>query len=80
MASVDYMLTTTDNPYNPFTHFEDWYKFDMINGYNTCGYLANSCFISDKFGDAVNDEETYRAMNEIVEREPMIYKIVSNSK
>ena len=36
----DYMLTTIDNPYDPFTQWDDWYKFDMVKGYDTCGYLA----------------------------------------
>ena len=34
------MLTTTDNPYNPFTQFDDWLAFDEQMGYHTCSYLA----------------------------------------
>ena len=30
----DYMLTTTDNPYNPWTEYEDWYLWDQQHGYN----------------------------------------------
>ena len=34
------MLTTLDNPYNPFIQFDDWYAFDVAKGYNTSSYLA----------------------------------------
>lgn len=34
-------VTTVDNPYDPFTEFDDWYRLDMLYGYNTCGWLAS---------------------------------------
>lgn len=34
------MLTTIDNPFNPFTEYDKWTKFDEIKGYNTASYLA----------------------------------------
>lgn len=34
------MLTTLDNPYDPFVQFDEWYAFDVGMGYNTCAYLA----------------------------------------
>ena len=36
------MLTTVDNPYDPFYQFTDWYRFDNdpSRQYDTCGYLA----------------------------------------
>ena len=37
---TEYMLTTIDNPYSPFTQFDEWLEFDTLKGYNTCGYLA----------------------------------------
>ena len=33
------LLTTVDNPYNPFTHWVEWYAFDTSMGYHTCGLL-----------------------------------------
>ncbi len=44
----EYMLTTEDNPYNPFTNFDEWYAFDTQKGYNTCGYLARVSFTSSE--------------------------------
>ena len=34
------MLTTFDNPYNPFTQFLEWFQFDFVSGYHTGGLLA----------------------------------------
>ena len=33
-------LTTIDNPFNPFTQFDEWFAFDDSKGYHTCSYLA----------------------------------------
>lgn len=27
-------LTTIDNPYNPFTQFDDWFMFDIEHNYD----------------------------------------------
>ena len=40
------MLTTTDNPYNPFDQFDEWYGYDQKNKHCTCEYLARSCYTS----------------------------------
>ncbi len=37
---VKCLITTTDNPYDPFTQWEDWYFYDLSMGYNTCERLA----------------------------------------
>lgn len=72
----DCMLTTFDNPFNPFDDFERWWKQDLLLGYDTCGLLARSSNTSDVVSDSVNDEAILRAMKEIVSDEPMIYKII----
>lgn len=40
------MLTTIDNPFDPFDQFDDWYTFDTQKGYNTCDYLAKLSYTS----------------------------------
>ena len=72
----DVMLTTVDNPYNPFTQFEDWYKFDMINGYDTCGLIARYSGYSTKTSDENNDKDLNDSLKRIIDIYPMIYKIV----
>lgn len=69
----DYMLSTYDNPHNPFTDFEAWWKYDMLLGHNTCGLLAIEAATSEVFSDEVNDLLTVQAMERIVKREPLIY-------
>jgi hypothetical protein len=39
-------LTTNDNPYDPFTQFDDWYAFDILKGYGTCSYLGRIALTS----------------------------------
>ena len=72
----DYMLTTYDNPYNPFDDFERWWKEDLLLGHDCCGLLARTANTSDIFSDEVNDEYVKEAMDYIVSNEPMIYKKV----
>ena len=36
----EYMLTTSDNPFNPYTHWDEWYAFDVGAGYHTTSYLG----------------------------------------
>lgn len=66
------MLTTTDNPWDPFDNFAEWYSTDLMlarqqNRRPSCGYLAiimaNSDDVSDnEFNQVMND-----AIDEIVE-------------
>lgn len=39
-TSNEAMLTTSDNPWNPFTQFDDWLNYDNSQGYGTLSYLA----------------------------------------
>jgi hypothetical protein len=77
--SNDYMLTTYDNPFNPFTEFEIWFKTDLLLGWNCCQTLANEANTSDVASDEVNDKDILSAMKRIVQNYPMIYKVVSES-
>uniref|UniRef100_A0AAU8GR56 Minor tail protein n=1 Tax=Gordonia phage Petito TaxID=3158876 RepID=A0AAU8GR56_9CAUD len=36
----EYMLSTSDNPFNPFTEWDQWFAFDARAGYHTPAYLA----------------------------------------
>lgn len=60
------MLTTTDNPYDPFDNFDSWLIYDVTNGYNSCGYLARIAKTSDALTDEENSQEIERAIDEII--------------
>ena len=59
-------LTTIDNPYDPFTHFDEWFKFDVEKGYNSCGLLGRIARVSDELSDAENDRVISDAIDEII--------------
>lgn len=61
------MLSTIDNPFNPFEDFKSWFLFDIEKGYNSCSYLGRIAKTSDQLSDAENDEEIERAIDEIIE-------------
>ena len=61
------MLTTIDNPFNPFKDFDSWFLFDVEKGYNSCSYLARIAKVSDQMSDQENNEEIERAIDEIIE-------------
>lgn len=69
------MLTTIDNPFNPFEQFTSWLLFDKEKGYNTCEYLARIAKTSDQLSDKENDEEIEKAIDEIIKYDFLnIYK------
>lgn len=73
------MLSTIDNPFDPFDDFDSWYQFDCAKGYNSCAYLARIALTSDQFSDAENDKEVERAIDEIIKYDFMnIYKKVKS--
>lgn len=59
------MLSTKDNPYSPFTQFDDWRAFDEEKGYYTCAYLARIARTSNDLSDEENEEEIESAIDEI---------------
>ena len=59
------MLTTIDNPFNPFTQWDEWLRYDEDHGYYTNGYLARISKASDDLSDADYDAENERAIDEI---------------
>ena len=72
------MLTTFDNPYDPFEQFTSWNLFDVEKGYNTCSYLGRIVRLSDELSEQEESEEIERAIDEIIKYDyASIYKKVT---
>ena len=75
------MLTTLDNPYDPFVQFDEWMRYDIDKGYNSCAYLARIAETADELSDEENETEIERAIDEIVKYDPFnLYIKVSAPK
>ena len=69
------MLTTFDNPFDPFEEFTSWFLLDVEKGYNTCSYLARIAKLSDEMSQVEKDKEIERAIDEILKYDDLnIYK------
>ena len=61
-----YMLTTVDNPFDPFTQWREWLTYDESSGYHTCGLLARVTITSNELSDVDQEEAIQLAIDEIV--------------
>lgn len=57
------MLTTLDNPHDPFTEWDEWYAYDEEKGYCTCSYLARVA----RSGTNLTAEEQDRANEDAID-------------
>jgi hypothetical protein len=67
------MLSTTNNPFNPFTEFNSWFNFDLKNKTDCCGMIGRIAQCSNALSDELNDVEIEAAIDSIVESMPTIY-------
>jgi len=59
-------LTTSDNPFNPITQFDEWNQFDFSHDYNTCELLARFAKTSIDLSPADYELEIENAMDRII--------------
>jgi hypothetical protein len=63
---AEHMLTTVDNPFNPFTHFDEWNAWDMAAGYGTLSFLGRIVRTSPELTEADVSVAIEQAIDEIV--------------
>jgi hypothetical protein len=61
------MLTTIDNPFDPFEQFTLWDLFDHEKGYNSKERLARFVQLTDEMTQQEENEEIERAIDEIIQ-------------
>lgn len=66
------MLSTIDNPYDPFDHFDEWYAYDMLlarqeNRNTCCGYLAAVSQMSDDISEKEFEDIIEETIDDICE-------------
>ena len=66
-------LTTIDNPYDPFTDFENWFQFDIQKQYYSCSRLARLTdkLICNDMCECEIDEAIEEAIDRIIELDPL---------
>jgi hypothetical protein len=62
-----YMLSTSDNPYNPFVDFDKWRVWDESEGYYSLAYQARIAWVSDELPESLYKEAIVDAIDEIVD-------------
>lgn len=63
---VEHMLTTVDNPYDPFIQYREWYAWDVAAGYHSAAFLARIVRSSDDLSEADQTVAIENAIDEIV--------------
>lgn len=61
------MLTTTDNPFDPFDDYDSWFAYDTRVGHHTTSYLARIVVTSEDMSEADQNLAIEYAIDEIVE-------------
>ena len=73
-SDIEVMITTYDNPYDPFLEFEAWFKEDCRLHYNTSSLLARIANTVNVQSEEINDKDVEDAIDYIVDAFPLIYK------
>jgi hypothetical protein len=62
-----HMLTTVDNPYDPFTQWDEWNQWDQASGYFTTAFLARVVNTSNDLSEADQDQAIEDAIDQVVD-------------
>ena len=72
------MLTTVDNPFDPFEQFSSWFLFDVEKGYTSCGKLARIANVSESMSETEFNNEIDLAIDKLIKVDFLdIYKKVT---
>lgn len=66
-----FMLSTIDNPFDPFEQFDSWLLFDKEKDYNSCEILARTAVLTDDMTEKEVNEATELAIDKIIDLDPL---------
>ena len=73
-----FMLTTNDNPFNPFDDYKSWLSFDKEHNYDSAERLMRVAQLSDEMTTIEENAEIERAIDVIIKYDFLnIYQKVS---
>ena len=74
------MITTIDNPFDPFDNFTSWFLYDIENNYYTNSKLARISKITDDMSEKEKKIEVERAIDRLIEIDPFdIYRKIERN-
>ena len=76
---VETFVTTFDNPFDPFTDFNEWCSYDCQLGYNTCALIDrvyNAFLDSNEIDEVESELLRVESMKRIVSLMPNVYKLI----
>ena len=78
---IEHMLTTDDNPHNPWTDFDGWYAWDERAGYHTTSFLSRLIRTSDEASELDQHQAYEQAIQEAVEHNTLgIYRKITRDQ
>jgi hypothetical protein len=66
VKEVEYMLTTVDNPFDPFSQFDEWLAYDTKMGYHSASFLDRIAKVSSDLSAPDQEKAIQDAIEEIV--------------
>ena len=59
-------LTTKDNPWDPFKHWDEWLRYDIEKGYQTCEKIDKLSPMSDILPTTITSEILEKAYDQLI--------------
>lgn len=66
---IDVMITTFDNPYDPFEEFNSWFAFDVEKGYYSCSKIARIAQLTEDMSEIEIQAEKERAIDALIKND-----------
>ena len=63
---IMHMLSTIDNPHDPFTEWDEWFAYDERAGHHSTSILGRVAVVDDDLSDEMIQESLEEAIDTIV--------------